>query len=170
RDWSSDVCSSDLDLGGEFSDRPGLDEGGEALVRGRTRDVDAFGQLAHAQAGILDEGGDDAAVDVVEIECHGRSFTVDIGVLSAPGRTAPGGSGGLPPLQSPASARGASQHWTNSVDRSYSSDDVCGAYHVPLVTGDMAGFGRTRLTETNQPPVDYETEVSLQVELLHETK
>src|SRR5699024_11061739 len=48
--------------------------------------------------------------------------------------------------------------------------DVCGAYHVPLVTGDMAGFGRTRLTETNQPPVDYETEVSLQVELLHETK
>src|SRR5699024_8932022 len=79
-----------VDLGGEFSDRPGLDEGGEALVRGRTRDVDAFGQLAHAQAGILDEGGDDAAVDVVEIECHGRSFTVDIGVLSAPGRTAPG--------------------------------------------------------------------------------
>src|SRR5699024_7644900 len=62
------------------------------------------------------------------------------------------------------------QHWTNSVDRSYSSDDVCGAYHVPLVTGDMAGFGRTQLTETNQPPVDYETEVSLQVELLHETK
>src|SRR5690625_7293291 len=62
------------------------------------------------------------------------------------------------------------QHWTNSVDRSYSSDDVCGTYHVPLVTGDMAGFGRTRLTETNQPPVDYETEVSLQVELLHETK
>src|SRR5699024_435510 len=96
-----------VDLGGEFPDRPGLDEGGEALVRGRTRDVDAFGQLAHAQAGILDEGGDDAAIDGVEIECHARAFAVDTGGLSAPARSAPGGSVGLRPVWSPASARGA---------------------------------------------------------------
>src|SRR5699024_1597563 len=62
------------------------------------------------------------------------------------------------------------QHWTNSVDRSYSSDDVCGTYHVRLLTGDMAGFGRTRSREANEPPVDYDTEVSLQVQLLHEPK
>jgi len=29
-------------------------------------------------------------------------------------------------------------HWTNSVDRSYSNGDICGAYHVPWVM-DMIG-------------------------------
>src|SRR5699024_3448579 len=76
----------------------------------------------------------------------------------------------FPPSRAPPRRGEHAQQWAKPVERSYSSDDVCGTYHVPLATVAMPVFGRSRLPETNQPPVDYETEVSLQVELLHETK
>src|SRR5699024_2073515 len=136
RDWSSDVCSSDLTLRRESSTRAAM------MLRSMSSRSNATG----------------APSPLMSASCPPRS-----------GRHRADRSVFLHSRAPPRRGEHA-QHWTNSVDRSYSSDDVCGTYHVPLVTGDMAGFGRTRLTETNQPPVDYETEVSLQVELLHETK